>query len=243
MLQRPEFSGASYGRLRALAWCLAGRRPWPQAPTLPGGKGGGEAGPQRWNWVSPDGSPKPTSFLEMAGQVISRYSFRLVTEGRIGPGNGGSREIRWEQRSPGVVSWGSHPEWGTVAQASSPSPGRAWPDGVTPERTCPPGSESRKLEQRGAVHASGEAERLTVSARAGTRGDVAPSNTGGGDDLQAFIVEEKKAAPPQNNVGVHRPQHPLPWARGVSSPDVHCGLRFLGAKSRKRARCPAQGTG
>lgn len=61
----------------------------------------------------------------------------------------------------------------------------------------PTGFGVTQTRAKGAVHASGEAERLTVSVRAGMRGDVAPSNTGGGDDLQAFIVEEKKTAPPR----------------------------------------------
>lgn len=81
--------GSTPGRPPSLATgCLASQ-----------GTGGGAAGPQRWNRVSLDGRPKPTSSLEKAGRGISGHSFRLVTEDSIGPGNGGSWEIPWEQRS------------------------------------------------------------------------------------------------------------------------------------------------
>lgn len=72
----------------------------------------------------------------------------------------------------------------------------------------PTGFGVTQTRAKGAVHASGEAERLTVSARAGMRGDVAPSNTGGGDDLQAFIVEEKKTAPPEQRRCAQAPAPP-----------------------------------
>lgn len=127
---------------------------------------------------------------------------------------------------PGVVGWGSRPESGTVAQASSPSPGRAWPDGVTPERTCPPVPESRKLERGGAVRASGRAERLTASARAAVRGDVAPSNAGGGRSAGVYAGGQSRA--PQNDAGVRRPPHAPPPGPGGSLPVAHRGLRFLG---------------
>lgn len=90
---------------------------------------------------------------------------------------------------------------------------------MTPERTCPPVPESRKLERGGAVRASGRAERLTASARAAVRGDVAPSNAGGGAICGRLRWRTEQGPPgqnraPQNNAGVRRPPHAPPPGPG-----------------------------
>lgn len=104
---------------------------------------------------------------------------------------------------------------------------------MTPERTCPPVPESRKLERGGAVRASGRAERLTASARAAVRGDVAPSNAGGGTVCGRLRWRTEQGPPgqnraPQNDAGVRRPPHAPPPGPGGSLPVAHRGLRFLG---------------
>lgn len=80
---------------------------------------------------------------------------------------------------------------------------------MTPERTCPPVPESRKLERGGAVRASGRAERLTASARAAVRGDVAPSNAGGGT-VCGRLRWRTEQGPPEQRRRAPAPARPSP---------------------------------